>query len=112
MFFAECPNGAGIKSFEDYVNRYNDECEMKEALEREFVVGGHKAYWIVRLGRKYDVRLVSTLATGFVERCHFKHVPVDRYQSVVSELLEKARPEANIAVIPYSGFTLTERISA
>jgi nickel-dependent lactate racemase len=112
VFFAECPNGAGIKSFEDYVNRYNDECEMKEALEREFVVGGHKAYWIVRLGRKYDVRLVSTLATGFVERCHFKHVPVDRYQSVVSELLEKARPEANIAVIPYSGFTLTKRISA
>jgi nickel-dependent lactate racemase len=117
VFFAECPNGAGIKSFEEYVYRHNDEIEMKAALEREFVVGGHKAYWIVRLGRLYDVHLVSTLAPDFVERCHFRHVPVDRYQSVVSELIEKAKAgrDANIGVIPYAGFTLPqparERIS-
>jgi nickel-dependent lactate racemase len=101
VFYAQCPNGAGIKSFEDYVYRYND--EMKAALDREFVVGGHKAYWIVRLGRKYAVHLVSTLAPEFVERCHFKPVPVDRHQSVVTELLEKSE---NVAVIPHSGFTL------
>jgi nickel-dependent lactate racemase len=106
VFYAECPNGAGIKSFEDYINRYEDEIEMKSALDREFVVGGHKAYWIVRLGRKYDVHLVSTLSPEFVERCHFKHVPVDRHQSVVSELLAKAGHNARIAVIPYTGFTL------
>ena len=50
VFYAECPNGAGIQSFEDYVRRYNDEFEMRAALEREFAVGGHKAYWIARLG--------------------------------------------------------------
>ena len=106
VFYAECPNGAGIKSFEDYVNRYNDEIEMKSALDREFVVGGHKAFWIVRLGRKYDIHLVSTLPQEFVERCHFHHVPVDRHQAVVSELLSKVGRNANIAVIPYAGFTL------
>jgi nickel-dependent lactate racemase len=106
VFYAECPNGAGIKSFEDYVNRYNDEIEMKAALDREFVVGGHKAYWIVRLGRKYDVHLVSTLPPAFVERCHFKHVPVAQHQSVVSGLLAKAGPRANVAIIPHAGFTL------
>ena len=106
VFYAECPNGAGIKSFEDYVYRYPDEDAMKAALDREFVVGGHKAYWIVRLGRKYDVHLVSTLPPDFVERCHFNHVPVERHQNVVSELLEKLGPEANVAVIPHAGFTL------
>jgi nickel-dependent lactate racemase len=112
VFYAECPNGAGIKSFEEYVWRYNDEIEMKSALDREFVVGGHKAYWIVRLGRKYDVHLVSTLPQAFVERCHFKHVPVECHQTVVSELLGRAGRNANVAVIPHAGFTLPALRSA
>ncbi len=33
LFFAECPNGAGIRSFEEYVYRYGDEFEMREALD-------------------------------------------------------------------------------
>jgi len=103
VFYAECPNGAGIRSFEEYVYQYSDELEMKAALDREFVVGGHKAYWIVRLGRKYDVHLVSTLPPAFVERCHFKHVPVDGHQLVVDSLLKKAN---RVGVIPHAGFTL------
>jgi len=106
VFYAECLNGAGIQSFEDYVYRFNDEIEMKAALDTEFVVGGHKAYWIVRLGRKYNVHLVSSLAPAFVERCHFQPVPVDCHQAVVSRLIENAGPNANIGVIPHSGFTL------
>ena len=35
------------------VNRYSDDFEMREALEREFVVGGHKAFWVARLERLY-----------------------------------------------------------
>jgi len=106
VFYADCQNGAGIKSFEDYVYRFNDEIEMKAALDTEFVVGGHKAYWIVRLGRKYNVHLVSSLAPEFVERCHFQHVPVECHQALVSQLVENAGQNANIGVIPHSGFTL------
>ena len=32
LFYAECPNGAGIRSFEEYVHRYRDDFEMREAL--------------------------------------------------------------------------------
>src|SRR5579872_377203 len=66
LFYAECPNGAGIQSFEDYVRRYSDDGEMQQALQREFVVGGHKAYWVARLGRIYRVHLVSDLDPEFV----------------------------------------------
>jgi nickel-dependent lactate racemase len=106
LFYAECPNGAGIQAFEDYVRRYNDEFEMRAALEREFAVGGHKAYWIARLGRLYDVHLVSALDPEFVRRCHFQPVaPADR-AAALERLLEKAGPDARVAVIPYAGFTL------
>lgn len=106
LFCAECPKGAGIKSFEDYVNRYNTQAEMRAALEREFVVGGHKAYWIVRLGEKFNVHLVSRLDPGFVRRCHFHHVPVAQHEQTVAQLVRDAGPAARIGVIPHAGFTL------
>jgi nickel-dependent lactate racemase len=106
LFYAECPSGAGIASFEDYVFRYDDDFAMKEALERDFVVGGHKAFWIARLGRRFDVRLVSKLDPKFVERCHFQHVRPEDHQTVLDELVERHGPSARIGIIPHSGFTL------
>lgn len=106
LFYAECPNGAGIRSFEEYVYRFRDDFEMREALEREFVVGGHKAYWIARLGRLYDIHPVSTLNPAFVERCHLKHVPVQEHETILNRLVSDAGDKARIAVIPYAGFTL------
>ena len=106
VFYAECSNGAGIRSFEDYIRRYRDDHEMREALEREFVVGGHKAYWVARLGRLYRVYLVSELDPEFVRRCHFEPVSPAEHQAVLQKLLEEAGPTARVAVLPYSGFTL------
>ena len=103
LFYAECPNGAGIKAFEDYVWRYNDESEMRVALENEFVVGGHKAYWIARLGRLYKVFLVSSLDPAFVRRCHFEPVAPDGHEQILRRLTGDA---PRVAVIPYAGFTL------
>jgi lactate racemase len=105
LFYAECPGGAGIKSFEDYVHRYNDEFEMQSALEKEFVVGGHKAYWIARLARLYRVHLVSGLDPGFVRRCRLEPVPRSGHLQTLRELLAHHTGK-RIAVIPHSGFTL------
>jgi nickel-dependent lactate racemase len=106
LFYAECPNGAGIKSFEDYVRLYRDDVEMRAALEQNFVVGGHKAYWIARLGRLYDVHLVSALDPEFVRRCHFQPVAPSEHAAALERLLAKAGPGARVAAIPHAGFTL------
>lgn len=104
LFYAECPSGAGIGAFEDYVQRYRDDFEMKAALERDFVVGGHKAYWVARLGRLYNVHLVSGLPEDFVRRCHFHPVTPRNHEAVLQSLLQACGPRA--AVIPHAGFTL------
>ena len=106
LFYAECPNGAGIGTFEDYIRRYADDGEMRAALQREFVVGGHKAYWVARLGRLYNVQLVSGLDPEFVRRCHFTPVAPADHAAALAALLGQAGPEARAAVIPYAGFTL------
>ncbi len=106
LFYAECPSGPGIGTFEDYVRRYRDDFEMRAALEKDFVVGGHKAYWVARLGRLYDVHLVSGLPHDFVRCCHFHPVDAAGHQSALTSLLEKAGPGARVGVIPHAGFTL------
>lgn len=109
LFYAECPSGAGIGTFEDYVRRYRDDFEMRAALERDFVVGGHKAYWVARLGRLYDVHLVSGLDADFVRRCHFHPTTPKDHEFVLARLLQESGPR--VAVMPHSGFTLPIKTS-
>ena len=106
LFYAECPGGAGIRAFEEYVFRYKDDCEMETALRNHFVVGGHKAYWIARLGRLYDVHLVSSLGADFVTRCHFHPVTLQDHEREFARLLKKSGPSARVAMMPHAGFTL------
>ena len=106
LFYAECSNGAGIRSFEEYVERFDSHEEMRFALERKFVVGGHKAYWVTRLGREYDIHLVSTLDAHFVERCRLKHVPIAEHQATLECLLSKAGTAGRVAVMPHAAFAL------
>jgi nickel-dependent lactate racemase len=103
LFFAQCPNGSGHPSFDAYVESYADDRAMQEALLQHFVVGGHKAYWVARLGRLYDVHLVSELPARFVERCHLHPVTPAEYPGRLRELLSRSR---RVGVIPHAGHTL------
>lgn len=103
LFFAQCPNGSGHPSFEEYVTRYPDDLAMRDALEKHFEVGGHKAYWVARLGRIFDVHLVSELPADFVKHCHLKPVQPGEHAAVLRKLL---RPGARAGAIPHAGHTL------
>jgi nickel-dependent lactate racemase len=103
LFFAECANGSGHPSFDEYITRYSDDFAMKAALEDRFEVGGHKAYWVARLGRLYDIRLVSALPADFVVRCHLHPVKSEEQADAVREVL---RPGPRVGVIPHAGHTL------
>ena len=103
LFFAECPSGSGHPSFDEYVTRYRDDIEMKQALLEHFEVGGHKAYWVARLGRLFDIHLVSALPPDFVERCHLHPVTP---QAHAAKLRELTRPGLRVGVIPHAGHTL------
>jgi nickel-dependent lactate racemase len=103
LFYAACPDGAGHPRFRDFVYAHPDAASMREALRQHFEVGGHKAWWIARLGETYQVHLVSGLDPGFVARCHFHHVPPEQHQTRLNELRRQA---ARAAVLPHAGHTL------
>ena len=73
---------------------------------KQVTVGGHKAYWVARLGRLYNVHLVSGLDPDFVRRCHFIPVSPAEHEAALRSLLAQAGADARVAAIPYSGVTL------
>ncbi|MFN7937434.1 MAG: nickel-dependent lactate racemase [Bryobacteraceae bacterium] len=106
LFYAECPSGSGHPAIDEYAWQYNNDAEMEQALRVSFAVGGHKAWWLARLGRLYNIHLVSTLPDAFVRRFGFHPVPPQHHQQTLDTLTAQAGPNARIGVLPYSGFTL------
>jgi len=102
--FAECRDGAGHPVFAQWVENFSNSSEMEKALRSDFVVGGHKAYWIARLGEQARIVLVSDLPESFVRSCHLE--PASDPQAVIESGLLKMRADARIAYIPHAGFTL------
>ncbi len=104
-YYAECGDGLGSAMLAHYLKTYGSDDEMESALRRNFVVGGHKALWLARLGRRYDVHLVTNLDPGLVERCGFQAVRPAAHEKRLSELLREKAP-ARVAVMPHAGFTM------
>ncbi len=104
IYFAECPDGAGHPAFREWAEKYATSDEMERELRLRFVVGGHKAYWVKRLGERLQAYLVSSLPDSFVQRCHLH--PVHNAEDTVSQILSAFEPGKRIAYIPHAGFTL------
>ncbi len=104
IYFAECRDGSGSRKFEEWVEAFANSSEMDRELRQNFVVGGHKAYWVARLGERARIFLVSSLDESFVRRCHLHPAP-DPVATIKAEL-GKLRPGARMAYIPHAGFVL------
>jgi nickel-dependent lactate racemase len=109
VYFAECRDGAGHQAFEEWVGKLSSSAEMERDLRSKFVVGGHKAYWVVRLGENARIYLFSRLPDEFVRRCHLH--PASAPQAVIDAELAHLRPGGRVAHIPYAGLTLPDVVS-
>ena len=105
IYYAECGDGLGSAMLEHYLLTYRNAGEMERALHDDFVLGGHKAFWLARLGERYDVHLVTELDAGLVERCGFHAVRPARHCEYWGELMRHKAP-ARVAIMPHAGITV------
>lgn len=110
LFLAECPDGSGSKAIDDWVTRFSSSAEMEAEFQRNFVVGGHKAFWIVRLGERKRLYFHSSLPDDFARRC--KLIPTPDPQEALNDILTRLPTGVRIACIPQSGLTLPRVSSA
>jgi len=102
---AECPEGHGHKVFYEWMTRFKTLEEMEAEIRRRFVLGGHKAYYLMKALEKAHIILVSAMPSSYV-RDVFRLEPAKTAQ----EGLEKARAlvgrDAGVLVMTHGNITL------
>lgn len=103
ILLAECPDGLGDQKFEEYMTSYPLD-EIIERIERQFVLGAHKAAVIARNLKKADIYLVSALSPETVKAC--KLTPFGSAQEAVDAAFRKLGDGAKVLVMPFGGSTV------
>ena len=110
IVLAECPDGIGNKVFEEWMTRYSN-LDTKSALEKireeltkNFVLGGHKAYYITNTVSRYRVYMKTTIDPELLESI-YRITPISDVQETLDKIL-RDDPKARVLVLPFGNETL------
>jgi nickel-dependent lactate racemase len=105
---AECSEGLGNRTFERWVMDAGSPDDLLARLEREFVLGGHKAAAIARILKHAAVYLVSELPDELVRTCFL--VPQPDLKTALEVAIKNMGPEASLIVLP-QGISVLPKLS-
>lgn len=105
ILVAECREGHGNQVFYDWMTKFRDLNEVEGEIKRKFVLGGHKAYYLLKALGKVKIILVSTLpdyyATGI-----FKLKTAKTVNDALRMAFNIAGRKAKIWIVPHGSTTL------
>jgi nickel-dependent lactate racemase len=81
LLVAECPEGVGDQLFARWMDTYPTYAAAEQAIQKHFVLGGHKAFYIRKVMEKIDLAVVSELDIELLDRWH-----ITGFQSLESAL--------------------------
>ena len=106
VWVAECREGLGSATFASWLQEADSADGILARIEREFVLGGHKAAAIAAVLKKARVHLVSSLSAEAIGRIGL--VPFDDLGQAVAAAYEVVGPEARIWTLPYGDSVLPQ----
>jgi len=104
LWIASAKEGLGEKNFEEWMLRHNNPSEMIDHIQKEFVLGGHKAAAIAMVMQKATVILYSELNPDLVRK--IKLESTQNPQETLERLINQYGQNASIIAMPYGGATL------
>ena len=107
ILVAECPEGHGNQVFYDWMMRFGELKAVEREIKRNFVLGGHKAYYLLKALQNHTIILVSSLPDYYAANV-FKLKTARAVNDAFTEALKSAGSQAKVWVIPYGNFTLPE----
>lgn len=107
ILVAECPEGHGNQVFYDWMVKFKDLKAVERAIKRNFVVGGHKAYYLIKALQKAQIILVSSMPDYYAANI-FKLKTARAVNDALNEAFSIVGNKAKIWTMPYGNFTLPE----
>jgi len=98
ILFAECPEGYGQATFERWIEEANSIDDIINRLKKKFVLGGHKAFGIVRVAKEVEVLLISSLPQYKVRKLFF--IPMENIVRALNYVKEKHGEDFKAYILP------------
>jgi nickel-dependent lactate racemase len=105
ILVAECPEAAGNKNYDEWMRKYKTKEEMKAELEKEFNIGGHKAYYNHLAAERVTLFLVSAMPKEDVESV-FKFRHAANPQEALEAAFQLKGKDATVIIAPEGSTTL------
>jgi len=105
ILVAECLEGHGNDVFYDWMTRLPDLKSMEKEVKRNFVMGGHKAYYLLKALQTHPIILVSSMP-DFYATSIFKVKTARAVNDALAEALKIAGSSARVWAMPQGGYTL------
>jgi nickel-dependent lactate racemase len=107
ILVAECPEGHGNQVFYDWMVKFGDIKAVEKEIKRNFVLGGHKAYYLLKALQNHQIILVSSMPDYYATNI-FKVKTARAVNDALNEAFTIAGKNAKVWVMPYGNFTYPE----
>jgi lactate racemase len=107
ILVAECPEGHGSQVFYDWMVKFQDLKAVEREIKRNFVLGGHKAYYLLRALQNHQIILVSSLPDFYATNI-FKLKTARAVNDALNEAFNVAGKAARVWTIPQGNYTLPQ----
>ncbi|MGD0204109.1 MAG: nickel-dependent lactate racemase [Candidatus Bathyarchaeia archaeon] len=106
ILVAECPEGHGNQVFYDWMTRLGDLKNVEREIKRNFVLGGHKAYYLLKALQNHQIILVSSLPDYYATSI-FKLKTARAVNDAFAEALKITGSASRVWAMPQGSNTLS-----
>jgi nickel-dependent lactate racemase len=107
ILVAECPEGHGNQVFYDWMVKFGDLKTVEREVRRNFVLGGHKAYYLLKALQNHTVVLVSSMPDYYASSI-FRVKTARAVNDALNDAFNVVGKNARVWVMPFGNFTLPE----
>jgi lactate racemase len=105
ILVAECTEGHGNQVFYDWMTRLGDLKNVEREVKRNFVMGGHKAYYLLKALQNHQIILVSSMPDYYATSI-FKLKTARAVNDALNEALKIAGSASRVWAMPQGNHTL------
>jgi nickel-dependent lactate racemase len=105
ILVAECPEGHGNLVFYEWMTRFGDIKNVEREIKRNFVMGGHKAYYLLKALQNHQIILVSSLPDYYATSI-FKLKTARAVNDAFAEALKIAGSASRVWAMPQGSYTM------
>ena len=105
ILVAECPEGHGNQVFYEWMMHFGDLKKVEREVKRHFIMGGHKAYYLLKALKNHTIILVSSLPDYYASDV-FKLKTSRAVNDAFKEALKISGSASKVWVMPHGNHTL------